>query len=135
MLDKLGDRAQAIARGEAALKIFEQIEGSIAEGVRKQLAAWKSVAALRHFFWTAWSTGCRGVSSSCQAFIGSKAHSSRPRCFGKQGGMVRYGPNEAVTPLKTRRLQKYGRSYLSSGRAGCEETLRAKKAGEGRAAR
>ena len=39
--DRLGDRTQAIAHAEAALKIREQIEDPKAEMVRKQLAAWK----------------------------------------------------------------------------------------------
>jgi len=40
VLDTLGERAQAIAHAEAALKIFEQIEDSHAEKVRKKLAEW-----------------------------------------------------------------------------------------------
>ena len=40
-LDKLGDRAQAIAHAETALQIFERIEDPTAEKVRKQLAVWK----------------------------------------------------------------------------------------------
>ncbi len=39
-LDKLGERAQAIAHAQAALKIFEQIEGPEADKVRKKLAEW-----------------------------------------------------------------------------------------------
>ena len=40
-LDQLGERAQAIANAEAALKIFEQIEDPNAAKVRKQLAEWR----------------------------------------------------------------------------------------------
>ena len=43
-LDKLGDRAKAIAHAEAALKIHEQIESPIAANVRKQLAEWREKA-------------------------------------------------------------------------------------------
>ena len=40
-LDKLGERAQAIARAEAALKIYEQIEDPNTARVRQQLAEWR----------------------------------------------------------------------------------------------
>jgi hypothetical protein len=43
VLDKLGDRAQAIAQAKAALKIYEQIESPYADQVRKQLAEWQNV--------------------------------------------------------------------------------------------
>ena len=39
--DKLGDRAQAIARAEAALRIFEAIEDPRTAKVRAQLAQWR----------------------------------------------------------------------------------------------
>jgi len=41
VLDKLGERAQAIAHAEAALKIFEQIEDPNTSKVRVQLAEWR----------------------------------------------------------------------------------------------
>ncbi|MBZ5628088.1 MAG: hypothetical protein LAO06_04395 [Acidobacteriia bacterium] len=41
-LDKLGERAPAIARAEAALRIFEEIESPHAAKVRQQLAAWRN---------------------------------------------------------------------------------------------
>lgn len=41
MLNKLGDRKQAIAHAEAALKIREQIESPYAAMVREQLEAWR----------------------------------------------------------------------------------------------
>jgi len=40
-LDELGDRAQAILKVEAALKIFEQIENPAADKARKYLAEWR----------------------------------------------------------------------------------------------
>jgi len=40
-LNELGDRVQAIAHAEAALKIREEIEDPRAEKVRRQLAEWK----------------------------------------------------------------------------------------------
>lgn len=40
-LDQLDDRAQAIARAEAALKIFETIEHPYAAKARAQLEKWK----------------------------------------------------------------------------------------------
>ena len=40
-LDQLGEREQAIAHAEAALKIFEQIEDSKAAEARKQLDEWR----------------------------------------------------------------------------------------------
>ena len=40
-LDQLGERAQAIAHAEAALKIYEQIEDRRADEVRKELAEWR----------------------------------------------------------------------------------------------
>lgn len=40
-LDQLGDRASAIARAEAALKIYESIESPYASEVRDQLAKWR----------------------------------------------------------------------------------------------
>ncbi|HMD86568.1 MAG TPA: hypothetical protein VKO18_17925 [Terriglobia bacterium] len=40
-LDKLGDRAQAIAHAEAALKIYEAIEDPNSAKVRAQLAQWR----------------------------------------------------------------------------------------------
>jgi len=40
-LDRLGERAQAIAHAETALKIYEQIEDPHAGMVRGQLAKWK----------------------------------------------------------------------------------------------
>jgi hypothetical protein len=43
-LDILGDRAKAIARVEAALEIFEQIESPYAERARTQLARWRGEA-------------------------------------------------------------------------------------------
>ena len=45
-LNKLEDRAQAIAGAEAALAIFEKIEDRNAEQVRKQLAEWKASEGL-----------------------------------------------------------------------------------------
>ena len=41
-LDELGEREQAIAHAEAALKIFKAIEEPHTEMVRKQLAEWKA---------------------------------------------------------------------------------------------
>ncbi|MDT7780265.1 MAG: hypothetical protein QOC99_2777, partial [Acidobacteriota bacterium] len=43
-LDKLGNRAGAIAHAEAALEIYEQIESPSAEIVRAQLAKWRGEA-------------------------------------------------------------------------------------------
>jgi tetratricopeptide (TPR) repeat protein len=43
-LDKLGDRAKAIAHVEAALEIFEQIEAPAAESARAQLVEWRGEA-------------------------------------------------------------------------------------------
>ena len=40
-LDQLGDRPAAIARAEAALKIYEAIESPNASRVRDQLAKWR----------------------------------------------------------------------------------------------
>ena len=40
-LDQLGDRPAAIARAEAALKIFEAIESPAASKVRGWLAEWR----------------------------------------------------------------------------------------------
>ncbi|MGH9445399.1 MAG: hypothetical protein ACRD3O_06715 [Terriglobia bacterium] len=40
-LSKLGHRQKAIEHGEAALKIFEQIEDPYANNVRSQLEQWK----------------------------------------------------------------------------------------------
>ena len=40
-LDKLGESAQAIARAEAALNIYEAIEDPNAAKVRQQLAEWR----------------------------------------------------------------------------------------------
>jgi len=39
--DRLGDRAQATARAEAALKIFEEIEDPNAARVEAKLAQWR----------------------------------------------------------------------------------------------
>ncbi len=44
VLDKLGDRAKAIAHVEAALEIFEQIESPYAEEARARLAEWRGEA-------------------------------------------------------------------------------------------
>lgn len=41
VLDRVGERAQAIQHTEQALAIFEQIEDPYAEKVRAQLAAWR----------------------------------------------------------------------------------------------
>ena len=40
-LDRLGDRPQAVANAEAALRIFEQIEDPNASKVRQQLTEWR----------------------------------------------------------------------------------------------
>ena len=40
-LDGLGDRSEAIARGEAALGIYERTENPAADKVRKQLEEWR----------------------------------------------------------------------------------------------
>jgi hypothetical protein len=40
-LDELGDRAQAVARAETALKILEAIEDPNAAKVRAKLAQWR----------------------------------------------------------------------------------------------
>jgi len=42
-LDELGDRKNASAHAEAALKIYEQIEDPLAEKVRKQLDIWRNI--------------------------------------------------------------------------------------------
>ncbi len=39
--DQLGDREQAIARAEAALRIYEAIEDPNAANVRTQLTKWR----------------------------------------------------------------------------------------------
>jgi hypothetical protein len=44
-LEKLGDRAEAIARAEAALRIFEAIENPNAAKVRARLAEWRKAGA------------------------------------------------------------------------------------------
>jgi len=46
-LDKLGDRAQAITRAEAALRIREAIEDPNAAKVRARLAEWRKAGAGR----------------------------------------------------------------------------------------
>jgi hypothetical protein len=43
--DVLGDRAQAIARAEAALRIYEAIEDPGAADVRAELAKWRKAGA------------------------------------------------------------------------------------------
>jgi tetratricopeptide (TPR) repeat protein len=47
-LDNLGDRVQAIAKAQAALEIYEQIESPYADRVREQLAEWLGEKERRH---------------------------------------------------------------------------------------
>jgi hypothetical protein len=44
-LEKLGDRVQAIARAEAALRVFEAIEDPNAAKIRTKLDEWRKAGA------------------------------------------------------------------------------------------
>ena len=55
-LDKLGQRAGAIARAEAALKILQKIEDPHVAKVQEQLEAWRKSRAAKKW-WQFWKRG------------------------------------------------------------------------------